>query len=472
MLRREVRMVEGTDLGRLRSEIEKVTLEIVDLIGKRTDLVMKVGKEKARTGAALVNREVEQQLRSLVIERSEKVQIDTRFVLRMLNQLIMESIRTQKGQVVPNDIPNAYTTMMKAKELEKRGKEIIHLEVGEPDFGPPAPVVDALYTAVKQGRTSYSSSAGIPELKEKIAEQLNQRHGLALTPENVMVAVGGRFALTLSVESRIDIGDEVIIIDPSYPAYANCVTNLGGRPVHVVSTLEDNWEVDMGELEDSINQSTRLIILNNPCNPTGKSLSKSTFERIVEVAIKNNIQIVSDEVYSNFIFSSNTSILEFPNCSQVFVDSFSKTYGMTGFRLGYAVSDVETIQRITKLQNLYLTCVPEFVQAAGVAAIDCEAEAYQFAEMIEKRLDVICKELEKTPLSFYRPDGGFYIFPRIDEENQTGIEFSNQLLNESGVAVVPGVAYGLDFDRFFRISICRPEKQLIEAAKKIAEVLG
>ncbi|MFW9786033.1 MAG: aminotransferase class I/II-fold pyridoxal phosphate-dependent enzyme [Candidatus Thorarchaeota archaeon] len=460
-----------TELSILRAEIQKVTLEIIDLIGKRNELAREVAKEKTRTGAPLVNREIEQNLRNLVLEKSHDSLIDPKFAMRLLNQLIIESIRTQKSHIKSPIIPNAYTTLLKARRLEQSGRDIIHLEVGEPDFGPPAQVARSLDEAVRAGRTCYTDSAGIEGLRIKIAEHLNLKSGTALSAENVVVSVGGRLALTLSIATNLIPGDEVIIIDPSYPAYSEIVKQSGGRPVHITTRLEENWNPDIGELESSINKSTRMMILNNPCNPIGKSLSKSVFEDIVELAVGNDLTIVSDEVYSNYTFSSRTSILEFPHSKHVYIDSFSKTYGMTGFRLGFAVSDVDTIQRITKLQNLFLTCVPEFIQYAGISAIDSTEDAKRFAELIEKRMKVMCNELENAPLSFYRPDGGFYIFPRLDNDSLTGIEFSDRLLSEMGVAVVPGDAYGSEFSRFFRISICQSEEDLIAGAKMIKEVL-
>ncbi|MHA2024890.1 MAG: aminotransferase class I/II-fold pyridoxal phosphate-dependent enzyme [Candidatus Thorarchaeota archaeon] len=465
-------MIENPNLIKLRSEIEQLTLEIIHLTGKRSSLAEKVMREKLTAGATLVNRGVERHLRNRVIEQCENEKQDSNFALRLLNQLITESVRIQRTHLKPTEAVNAYHVFVKAKALEKAGGKVIHLEVGEPDFGPPVEVAETLTKAVKDGHAGYTQSAGILELRTKIADHVNRIHKLDISAEQVTVTVGGRFAIYLDLVTSLRPGEEVVIFNPSYPAYSDCVRQVGGRPIHVSTSLDDKWIPNIGHLEDSINKTTRMIILNSPSNPTGKILSKSILSEIVELAIESDIQILSDEVYSEFAFSPHSSILQFPECNQVYVNSFSKTFGMTGFRLGYAISDVDTIQRMTKLQTLSLTCAPEFIQHAGVKAFDCKSEASQYTGIIEKRQKKVSNLLEKLPVSFLRPDGGFYIFPMLNNENETGLQFADKLLSEKGVAVVPGTGYGSEYFRFFRISVCQPVEQLIKAVTKIEEVLG
>ncbi len=465
-------MTKNPRLGDLRTEIEQVTLEIVSLAGKRTELARKVAKEKLNSGVPLVNREVEQHLRSIVTEQCSRDQSDSAFALRLLNELIMESIRKQESHITPSMPVSAYHIFVKARELERAGKEVLHLEVGEPDFGPPAAVAESLTRAVKNGHTGYTESMGIHELRSKIADHENQKHDLDISANQVIVTVGGRFALYLSLVASIRQGDEAIVIDPSYPAYSDIIRETGGRPIHLSTHLEDNWIPDIGLLEDNINQTTRMIILNSPSNPSGKVLDKSTLDMVVELAVENDIRIVSDEVYSEYASSPHTSMLQYEQCSKVYINSFSKTYGMTGFRLGYAVSDVDTIRRITQLQTLSLTCAPEFIQYSGVRALDCADDANRYTALIEKRITTFCKKLEKIPVSFYQPDGAFHIFPMLNDEKLNGLGFADQLLTEKGVAVVPGIAYGQKYSRFFRISVCQPEERLIEAVDRMEEILG
>ena len=235
--------------------------------------------------------------------------------------------------------------------------------------------------------------------------------------------------------------------------------------------LENDWNPDIDLVESRINESTKMMILNSPSSPTGKTLERSTLRSLVDLAIEHDIQILSDEVYSRFTTAIHSSVLEFPECSQVFVDSFSKTYRMTGFRIGYAVSDASSIQRMTQLQNRFLTSIPEFIQYAGLKALDCKKEIEQYIATIEQRRNRMCSLLRDLPLSFCQPDGGFYIFPKLETEKFDGVQFAEKLLQEQGVSVVPGIAYGSDYSRFFRISVCQPESELIEAADSIKEVL-
>ncbi|MFW9925864.1 MAG: aminotransferase class I/II-fold pyridoxal phosphate-dependent enzyme [Candidatus Thorarchaeota archaeon] len=465
-------MTDDASLSDLRQEMELLTLEIVKLAGRRSELAAKIGAEKIKKGIELVDREVERNLKAKVVEQCRRDASDIDFALQLVNELITESIRKQESHFETQVPQTAYHIFVKARKLESAGKEVFHLEVGEPDFGPPVTVCESMSNAVAGGHAGYTQSAGIQELRTKIAEHMNRFLGADISADQVIATVGGRFALYLSLATSLRPGDEAIIINPSYPAYSDCIRQVGGRPVHVSTQLENEWELDIGSLEDNINQTTRMIILNSPCNPTGKILDKSTIEKIVEISIENEILIVSDEVYSEFSFTPHTSTLQFPECNQIYVNSFSKSFGMTGFRLGYAISNVETVQKMIKLQNLSLTCVPEFIQYAGVKALDLLDEVKEYATIIENRQTVLCDKLEKLPLSFRRPDGGFYIFPKLNLDNLDGLEFAQRLLIEKGVAVVPGTAYGQEYSRFFRISVCQPEDILVEAAKRMEEILG
>ncbi len=464
-------MNQHLQLDTLRSEIEKVTLEIISLTARRRKLVSQVVKEKQEFGIPVVNLNVEKKLREAVIERCRLEQIDSAASLRLLNQLIIESVQKQEAILQPSVVPNAYSILMKARAMELAGRKIVHLEVGEPDIGPPESVKTFLKQALDARLTKYSHSAGIIDLRTKLANKLNEHHGTTFSHEEVLVTPGGRFALVLSVLAGVTPGDEVIIVDPSYPAYGDIVRESGGRPVHVPTFLENDWIPQIAPLESCINDSTKMMIINSPSNPTGKVLAHSTLQDIVNLAGEHDIQILSDEVYATFTSSKIPSILDFPECSGIFVDSFSKTFRMSGFRLGYAASDKVTIQRMTQLQNTFLTSIPEFIQHAGLQALNCSVEAEQYSETIAQRRELMCDLLRDLPLSFCQPDGGFFIFAKLGIENFNGIQFAEKLLENRGVAVVPGNAYGSEYSRFIRISICQPENELIKAAECIKEVL-
>lgn len=465
-------MTESNRLGSLRSEIERVTLEIVGLVGLRNSLAEDVAQEKARLGLPLLNPDVEKHLRVTVVDKCEDIGVSPAFGVRLLNQLIAESLRVQQKRNESQVAFNAHDFFVKAKEMERSGKDVFHLEVGEPDFGPPKTVTDAITNAVCQGLTRYTESAGIPSLREKIANQIGSIYQREVSPEEVIVTVSGKYALFLGVASTIHDGNEVIIIDPSFPAYSRCVRAVGGSPVHISTHLDDDWNIDVSLVENHINESTKLILLNSPCNPTGKIVDESTFQELVSLAIENDIRIVSDEVYSRFSYSPHTSILQFPQCSQITVKSFSKPYGMTGFRLGYAISDPVTVKTMANLQHLHVTCAPEFIQHAGLAALDCDEEVRRNATTIESRLKSTSRLFEGLPVSFKEAEGGFYIFAKMTEDGMDGQTFAERLLSETGVCVMPGIVYGSKYDSFFRVSVCQPEEKLAEAIGRMKEVLG
>jgi len=287
----------------------------------------------------------------------------------------------------------------------------------------------------------------------------------------VIVTVGGRYAVFLSIASILSPGEEAIIFEPAWPAYKDCVKSVQAKPVRISGKLESRWKPDLDALLQNINKSTKMIILNSPNNPTGKVIGNDVLERIVEIAKENDLFILSDEVYYYFAFKPFKGLLEFSDCKYVYVNSFSKAFGMTGFRVGYAISDVETVKKMVKIQNLSLTSVPEFVQYAAIKALDCMEEVGKYAEKIKKRIALLCDALDGLPVSYYKPDGGFYVFPKLRNENFDAQTFVEKLLMEKGVCVTPGTAFGENYRNFFRICVCQPEETLLEAMKRIGDLL-
>jgi len=440
-------------------------------------LTRKIGKAKLREGLPIEDLEAERRLRKLVSERCEAYGVDLNFGLRLLNLLIEEAKCVQneimkKGLRKKGGLSSPYAIFAKARQMERSGKPLIHLELGEPDFGPPEKVKKAVEEALNRGYAHYTESAGIPQLREKIATTIGQLFKTDISPKQVLVTVGGRYAVYLHIASALLPGDEAIILEPAWPAYKDCVKIVGGKPVIIPTDLEKDWEPSVDFLLECINESTKMIILNNPNNPTGKILDETVLKQIVDIAQENNLLILSDEVYSNFAFTPFKSILEFPESKQVYVSSFSKAFSMTGFRIGYAISDPETIERMTQLQNLCLTSVPEFVQHAAIVALDCIEEAGRYAKTVENRLRLVCDALRELPLSYYKPDGGFYIFPKIRDRKMNGEAFAERLLTEKGVCITPGTAFGEKYDSFVRICVCQPQSVLLEVVKRMGELLG
>ncbi len=465
-------MSEESQLEELRAQIQSITLDIVSLAGNRTNLARAVGKMKYRMDVPVVNHAVEENLRASVIRLCEKENHDSAFAMRILNLLIAEakSVQDQTPQSLADT--SAYTTWIRARELENSGRHVVHLEIGEPDFGPPPEVVEFMAHALLQGRTRYTATAGLLELRNSIAQYLNREHNTQISPEEVIVTAGGRSALFLSVMTIVRPGDEVIIFDPSYPAYDDLVTAAGALPVHVPARLEDDWIPDLSRLDEEIRSNTRMIILNSPANPTGKVVKEPWLSELVDIAVANELAVLSDEVYGDFCQKSPPSILEFVEGQSVYLNSFSKSYGMTGFRLGFAVSDIQSIERMSKLQNLCLTSVSEFIQCAGLAALTCQREQREYARTVRKRIEVSSALMRNLPFSFVVPEGGLYLFPRLSSNGIDGTEFSARLLSEAGISITPGSVFGKDYAEFFRMSVCQPESVLVTAIEAMKELLA
>ncbi len=478
VITRLVEILEGPSgmdelsLSILRAKMVESTLEVVRQIGIRQSIAKRIGYEKKKNGVPIQNLEVEQYLRDLVSEMSDQYGVDRMFSLRFLNQLIQQSVNLQMDISAQQTDVSVYDIHHKAVGLENTGSKIIHLEVGEPDFGPPPKVKLAVIKALADDRTRYTESSGIDILRKGIANKLKEKHTRDLSCKQVLVTPGGRYAIFLAIMSTLLPGDEVIILSPSYPAYSNCVKLLGGKPVYVPSSYEKEWSPTIESISRSINNTTSMIILNSPANPTGHVIKPSVLRDISSLAIENNLLIISDEVYSNFSYTPFSSILDLEECDSVCVSSFSKTFGMTGFRIGYAISTESTIERMNQLQRISLTSIPEFIQFAALEALKCDENARSYSRIMERRLDFICEQLMDLPIEYHRPDGGFYVFARILNKNIDGLQLSNQLLYDKGICVTPGVCFGDLYKDYIRISACQPKSKLALAIDSFREVLS
>ncbi|MEM2053729.1 MAG: pyridoxal phosphate-dependent aminotransferase [Nitrososphaerota archaeon] len=289
----------------------------------------------------------------------------------------------------------------------------------------------------------------------------------------MIATVGGAFGVYLALASTVSPGDEVIVIDPSWPIYKPCVRYVGGRPIVLETRLEDGWEPDLDKLNEKISAATKAIILNYPCNPTGKALDKKTFKGIVEIAQDRKLTLISDEVYAdyNFTGSEHNTVLNYPDVNYVLISSFSKSWGMTGFRVGFTISDLDRTNKMATIQSTLITCIPEFIQYAAIEALKCLDEAKKNSEVMKDRAEAVCKALKPLPLTFYKPDGAMYVFPRIDVKGVDGSEFAVKLLENKNVSVAPGGAFGNYFN-YFRISLGQPKEVLLEGVKRIGEFLS
>ena len=441
-----------TELKELRKKIEDITIEMLSLLKTRTEIAQEIGKIKNKEGMNVSNESREDELRELVKRQCKEIDFDSNTALKFLNFLLNESVKVQSSESKTH-----LAIFLKAKELEQKGKKIIHLEVGEPDFQPPINVKKSLSEVYDKGFGKYGPAKGLPEFRTKLAEFANENFDAKINSENVMVTPGARFGVFLSITTLLDPGDEMIVIEPAWPAYRQCAINAGIKVRTVKTTLENKWEPSIDEISSCINDNTKMIVLNYPNNPTGKILPKTLQDKIVEIARKHDLYILSDEIYSNYSNKEWTSILSYNYEKSIITQSFSKSHSMTGYRIGYLISNQKIVERLAKLEALCLTNVSEPIQYTAMNSL--EEDVTDNVKLINERLtklEEICKEME---LEFVKPDGAMYIFARTKNPINTS-ELSEKLLDH-GVAIAPGIGFG-DYNEFFRISACLDIKTLIQ----------
>ncbi len=451
-----------SDIDALRNKIDKITFEMVKLLKERTETAKQIGSLKNHMRLGITNEERENHLRIEVLELSKNIGLDEKTAATFLNFLLNESIKIQSSNK-----PTHLSVFLKAKELEKQGRKIIHMEVGEPDFYPPKIVKSALSEVYDQGYTKYGDSKGMIEFREAIAKKTSEQYDMKIQKHNVMVSPGARFSVFLAISTLLNRGDEIIIIEPSWPAYKENALNSGIKVRTIHTTLEERWEPKIETVENIINPNTKMIVLNYPNNPTGKILPEKIQDGIVEVATKNNLYILSDEIYSSYAYKYWKTILRYEYSKSIITQSFSKSHAMTGFRIGYAVSSPDIIDKMGKLQALCITNVAEPIQYVSLKAL--EADTSNNAKTMKNRLDFMTKKARNMQLDFVEPDGAMYLFARIKQESFDSFDFINRLL-DLGVAVAPGEAFG-NYKNFVRISACQPEDTLNQGMKIIDDAL-
>ena len=436
------------DLEQLRGEMREVTAEIMKQVKKRMEIAKKIGEVKSKKGLDVVDERAEEELRSLIMKLCSQIGLEQELGARLLNILLNESAKVQTKKKTPTAV------FMKAKQLENKGKKIIHLEVGEPDFVPPIAVRDALTDAIDQGHYHYTETRGVPKLRDVLAKSLKKKFDASVKDEQIIVTVGGRFAVFLAISSLIKPGDEIIVVEPYWPAYKECAELVNAKVKVLRTTLEDKWVPNLKQLESMINDNTKMLVINYPNNPTGKVLDAKSIEKIVGIAKDNKLFLLSDEVYSDYSFTKFTSVLDYNYDDSVIVSSFSKGPAMTGFRVGYAIANNETIQKMTKLQAVALTSVAEPMQYAALSALE-HNNVRNNAETMKKRLSLITNRLKKMPVSFAEPEGAMYVFPRVDLNGFNADQFVDSVLDQ-GLALTPGSGFG-NYPNFLRISAGQPE---------------
>ena len=356
--------------------------------------------------------------------------------------------------------------------LTSQGEKVTRFEIGEPNFPASPQVIRGLTETFRKNRiVGYGPAAGIPELRKALADELNVEHETEIDPDQILITPGGRFAIFATIAAFVSESARVLIPEPSWPAYEECVDFIKGRAIPLNTTLDDRWEIDLGRLESELRNGVRILILNTPNNPTGKVIGEGKFREIVELAQRYDTLVLSDEVYDRYVHAKAPSILERGVQNFVYVNSFSKQFSLTGWRIAYLVTTKERALRIRRVIQTLVTCVPEFTQRAALVAIrKGRSEAQRNVNAILKKVELTCQELSKIDVSFYKPDGAFYVFPRANKPNFDSVRFAKQLLERYRVSISPGQAFG-DSPEFFRLAVSLPAAQIPGAIKSIGRAI-
>ncbi|PYX61845.1 MAG: aspartate aminotransferase [Acidobacteria bacterium] len=369
----------------------------------------------------------------------------------------------------------ALSVFAHARELERQGRSIIHLELGEPDFHPAEPVIDALHKAVKEGKDRYCRVAGVPALCEELATYLRRTRNLNISPENVVIAPGCKIALFLAMMALIEPGDEVLFPDPGFPGYPSITLGLGGVPVPFQLAERNRLQPDPDEIAAKITPRSKILITNSPGNPTGSVYTDDVQRRIAELAVKHDLYVLSDEIYARIIYRPNyLSMLTYPGMEErtLIIDGFSKSFAMTGWRLGYTVAPAHIVPALVMLAINSYTCVTEFTQYAAVEALRDRAQATpRMVKEFAQRREQFVRDLNRVPgFRCAPPEGAFYAWVNISDTGSSAEEICRIMLDEAGVAAIPGAAFGASGKDFVRFSFASSTATLQEAVERILKV--
>jgi aspartate aminotransferase len=371
----------------------------------------------------------------------------------------------------------AFEVLNRARALEKQGKQIVHLEIGEPDFDTPSNVVEAGVDALRKGWTHYGPSAGLPELRQAIADYVSRTRKVQVAPEEVVVVPGGKPIIFFSILSLVDAGDEVIYPNPGFPIYESMINYLGGKAIPIHLQEDQDFALDVAELASRITDRTKLIIINSPHNPTGGVLTRKDIVEIAEAIGDRNILILSDEIYSRLIYEGeHFSIMSLPGFKErtIVLDGFSKTYAMTGWRMGYGVMRADLVTHMTRLMTNSNSCTASFTQIAGIEALRGDQSSVdKMSNEFRRRRDAFVAGLNKIKgFSCRMPKGAFYVFPNITRTGWASKKLADALLEEAGVACLSGTAFGAFGEGYLRFSVANSLENLNKALARIEDWVG
>jgi aspartate aminotransferase len=369
----------------------------------------------------------------------------------------------------------ALSVYARAKELEREGRSIIHLELGEPDFHPSAFVNDALKRALDEGKDRYCAVAGVLALREAISTYLHDTRDLKVSADNIVIAPGCKIALFMSMMALIDPGDEVLYPDPGFPGYSSITLGLGGVPVPFELSEPNNFQPDPDEISAKVTPRTKILITNSPGNPTGTVYTDDVQRRLAELAVKHDLLVLSDEIYARVIYSDQyISLMKYPGMKErtLIIDGFSKSFAMTGWRLGYAVAPPRIVPALNMLAVNSYTCVAEFSQFAAIEALkDRGGATPRMVREFAKRREQFIRDLNRVPgFRCLPPEGAFYAWVNISETGISAEELCRIMLEDAGVAAIPGAAFGVAGTDFIRFSFASSTATLQEAVERILRV--
>ena len=367
--------------------------------------------------------------------------------------------------------------MEKATKMQQAGENVIHLEIGRPDFDTPEKIKEAAYESLKAGHVFYTSNYGIPALRKEIAKWETEHHGVQYDADEVLVTVGVGEATYASMAAFLEDGDEVLVPNPVWLNYIHVPSSLGAVPVTYNLKEENNYQIDMEELASKITDRTKMIVIVNPSNPTGGVLSRETLEKLSQLAIKNDLLVVADEIYSQLVYddTKHVSIASLPGMKErtITLGGFSKAYSMTGWRLGYMCAPRGIIAACVRVHQYTITCASSFVQEAAVTALrDCADDVEAMRQEYQRRKDYAVKALNEIDgISCNDPQGAFYIFVNVKSLGMSSMEVAEYFLEEAKVAMVPGSAFGSEGEGYLRLSYACSYEDLQAAIRRIKDAV-
>ncbi len=387
----------------------------------------------------------------------------------------MEYVTAKRMDYLP--FSGIRAVMEKATKMQQAGEKVIHMEIGRPDFDTPQKIKDAANKALANGNVFYTSNYGTPAIRQAIADWEKEKNHVDYEAENVLVTVGVGEATYAAMAAFLQDGDEVLVPNPVWLNYIHVPTSLGATPITYSLKEENDYQIDFEELESKITERTKMIVIVDPSNPTGGVFSEETLKKLAEIAIKNDLLVISDEIYEQLTYdgTKHLCIASLPGMKErtIKLGGFSKAYSMTGWRLGYMCAPVEVIKACVRVHQYTITCASSFVQEAAITALkDCDEDVEAMRKEYQRRKDYVVKALNAIDgISCNNPQGAFYIFVNIKELGKTSMEVAEYLLETAKVAMVPGSAFGSEGEGYIRLSYACSYEDLVEACDRIKDAV-